>query len=84
MKLLSNKQIKQVILRIAANHIIAIDTLHRTSNLMSVQQYTDVTQHLTDNSIESARIVGGLKGISMLNKIVEKEMHTISSRYVNK
>lgn len=84
MKLLTNKQIKQAILRIATNHIIAVDTLHRISNKMSFQQYSDTVQHLTDNSIESARIIGGLKGINMLNKIVEKKICTMSSQYVKK
>lgn len=80
MKLLTNKQIKQAILRIAANHIIAVDALYRTSSLMSIQQYADAMQRLVDNSVESAKIVGGLKGINTLNEIVSNAMRTMSVR----
>lgn len=47
---------------------------------MSIQQYADAMQRLVDNPVESAKIVGGLKGINTLNEIVSNAMRTMSVR----
>lgn len=73
MKIIRDKQIKEVILRIAANHIIALDALKKDNN-MTVEQYADAVQHLTDNSVELAKLIGGLKGIAMLDGIVNRKI----------
>lgn len=72
MKLIKNKQIKEIILRTSANYIIALDALNKAhdKDILSVEQYADAVQHITDNSIEIASAIGGLKGIAMINDII--------------
>lgn len=72
MKIITNKQMQSIIELLAANQIITLDALNRASaaGAISVQCRTDSVEHLFDNSIEVARIIGGLKGIKLLNKIV--------------
>ena len=36
--------------------------------------YADAVQHLTDNSVELAKLIGGLKGIAMLDGIVNRKI----------
>ena len=79
MKIIRNKQIREAIFRIAANHIIALDTLNKANDkdVMTVEQYADAVQHITDNSVECAKLIGGLKGIAMLDGIVKRKMNDI-------
>ena len=79
MRIIRDKQIKEVILRIAANHIIALDTLNKANDkdVMTVEQYADAVHHITDNSVEIASAVGGLKGIAMINDIVNSKMNKL-------
>lgn len=72
MRIIRKKQIKGTILRTAANYIIALDALNKAhvNNILSVEQYTDAVQHITDNSVEIASAIGGLKGIAMINDII--------------
>lgn len=74
MKILSDKQVDKAINRIAANQIIAEDALKRAhqTDALSLGEFSDATSHLADNSIELASIIGGVKGISKLNEIVER------------
>lgn len=76
MRIIKNKQIKEIILRTAANHIVALDALNKAheKDAISVKQYADAVHHITDNSVEIASIVGGLKGIAMINEIVKTKM----------
>ena len=79
MKIIRDKQIKEVILRIAANYIIALDALNKAhdKDAMTVEQYADAVQHITDNSVECAKLIGGLKGIVMLDRIVKSKMNKL-------
>lgn len=79
MKIIRNKQIREAILRIAANHIIALDALNKAheKDAMTVAQYADTVQHITDNSVECAKLIGGLKGIVMLDRIVKSKMNKL-------
>ena len=72
MKLLSNKQVNNAINRIVANQLIVEDALKRAhhANALSLEEFSDASSHLADNSIELASIIGGLKGISKLNERV--------------
>lgn len=74
MKILSDKQVDKAIYRIAANQIIAEDALKRAhlTDALSLGEFSDATSHLADNSIELAGIIGGAKGVSRLNEIVER------------
>lgn len=74
MKILSNKQVNHIIGRIAANQLIAEDALNRAhrAGTLTLNEFSDATSHLADNSIELASIIGGIKGISKLNDIVER------------
>lgn len=74
MKILTNKQTNNSINRIAANQIIAEDALKRAhlAGTLTLNEFSDATSHLADNSIELASIIGGVKGISKLNEIVER------------
>lgn len=79
MRIIRNKQIRGTIFRIAANHIIALDTLNKAhdKDVMTVEQYADAVQHITDNSVECAKLIGGLKGIAMLDGIVKRKMNKL-------
>lgn len=74
MKILTDKQVNNAINRIAANQLIAEDALKRAhmADALSLKEFSDATSHLDDNSIELASIIGGLRGISMLNERVER------------
>ena len=76
MKLIKNKQIKETILRESANYIIALDALDKAldKHALSIEQYMDAVQHVTDNTVEIASAVGGLKGIAMMNEIVKSKL----------
>ena len=79
MRIIRNKQIREAIFRIAANYIIALDGLHKAheKDSMTIEQYADSVQHLTDNSVECAKLIGGLKGIAMLDGIVKRKMNKL-------
>lgn len=85
-KILRDKQTKEIILRTAANYLIAIDALNKAneSDMISVEQYADAMQHVTDNSIEIANMVGGLKGIIMINDIVKSKTNKLRLHYGTK
>lgn len=72
MRIIRKKQIKRTILRTAANYIIALDALNKAheNDILSVEQYADAVQHITDNSVEIASTIGGLKGIAMIHDII--------------
>lgn len=73
MKILTTKQVNNAINRIAANQLIAEDALKRAhmAGVLSLKEFDDSFSHLTDNSIELASIIGGVKGISKLNDKME-------------
>ena len=77
MKIIRNKQIREAIFRIAANYIIALDTLNKAhdKDAITVEQYADAVQHITANSVECAKLIDGLKGIAMLDGIVKSKMN---------
>ena len=79
MRIIKKKKIKEAILRTAANHIVALDALNKAheKDAISVKQYADAVQHITDNSVEIASAVGGLKGIAMINDIVNSKMNKL-------
>lgn len=72
MRIIRKKQIKETILRTAAIYIIALDALNKAheNDILSVEQYADAVQHITDNSVEIASAIGGLKGIAMIHDII--------------
>ena len=79
MRIIRNKQIREAIFRISANHIIALNALNEAhdKDAMTVEQYADAVQHITDNSVECAQLIGGLKGIVMLDRIVKSKMNKL-------
>ena len=74
MRIIRDKQIREAIFRIAANHIIALDTLNKANDkdVMTVEQYADAIQDLTDNTVNTASAIGGLKGLNLINEIIQK------------
>lgn len=76
MKIINNKTIRESIHRIAANYIIAKDALDKAHNAdkMSVKQYADAIQHLTNNTLNTASAIGGLKGLILINEIIQKKV----------
>lgn len=72
MRIIKNKTIRESINRIAANYIMAKDALDKAldTDKMSVKQYADAIQHLTDNTVNTASAIGGLKGLNLINEIV--------------
>ena len=75
MKVLRKKQQKEILMRIAANHIMArkiADKLHDTTE-MSCEEYFEYVEHLTDNTVKSSSLVGGLNGMMMVKSIIESK-----------
>lgn len=75
MKILTKKEQKEALMRIAANHIIAQDVanrLHDTTE-MSVEEYVRYIDKLIENTVHSARLIGGEAGMSMVRNIVESK-----------
>lgn len=76
MRIINNKTICESIYRIAENYIIAkyaLDKAH-DSDKMSVKQYADAIQYLTDNTVNIASAIGGLKGLNLINEIIQKKV----------
>ena len=76
MRIVRNKTIRESIYRIAANYIIAKDALDKApaADKMSVKQYADAIQYLTDNTVKTASAIGGLKGLNLINEIIKKKV----------
>ena len=76
MIIIKNKTIRESIYRIAANYIIAKDALDKAhdADKMSVKQYADAIQHLTDNTVNTVSAIGGLKGLELINEIIKKKV----------
>ena len=76
MRIIKNKTIRESIYRIAANYIIAKDALDKAhdADKMSIEQYNDAIQHLTDNTINTVSAIGGLKGLILINEIIKKKV----------
>lgn len=76
MRIIKDKKIHEAICRIAANHIIAQDALNKAhdSGKMPLEQWIDAVEHLADNTVEAATLIGGMKGLSMVNEIMNKRM----------
>lgn len=76
MRIIRNKTIRESIYCIAANYIIAKDALDKAhdADKMSVKQYAAAIQHLTDNSLNTASAIGGLKGLNLINEIIQKKV----------
>ncbi len=73
MRILSNKRIREIVAREAANYLIALDALLKAheNDSLTLGQYTGAVSHLTDNTAEVAKLAGGLKGLDMLNEIIK-------------
>ena len=76
MRIVRNKTIRESIYRIAENYIIAKDALDKAhdADRMSVKQYADAIQHLTDNTVDTVSAIGGLKGLILINEIIKKKV----------
>lgn len=79
MKILTSKQVNDALNRIAANYLITVDALEKANmaDEIDVRQFMDATEHLTDNSLELANIIGGTKGMLQLNSRVESYRHKL-------
>lgn len=76
MRIIKNKTVRESIYRIAGNYMIAKDALDKAhdANKISVEQYADAIQHLTDNTVNIASAIGGLKGLNLINEIIQKKV----------
>ena len=75
MKILRKKEQKEILMRIAANHIMAkkvIDKLHETDRIDS-DLYFDYVEHLISNTVDAANIVAGMSGIIMVKSIIDSK-----------
>lgn len=73
MKILTKKEQKAILMRIAANHIMAkkiIDKLHETDRIDS-DLYFDYVEHLISNTADAANIVAGMSGMIMVKSIID-------------
>ena len=76
MRILSNKRIREIVAREAANYLIALDALNKAHGKGSLTpgQYTVAVSHLSDNAANIAKLAGGLEGMNELDKIVKSKM----------
>lgn len=75
MKILRRKEQKEILMRIAANHIIAknaIDRLHNTTE-MSVEEYAHFVESLTDNTVRSASLIAGFYGLGFVEEALKSK-----------
>ena len=75
MKILRKKEQKEILMRIAANHIIAknaIDRLHKTTE-MSVGEYAHFVESLTDNTVKNATLVAGFYGLGFVEEALKSK-----------
>ena len=75
MKILRKKEQKEILMRIAANHIIAknaIDRLHNTTE-MSVEEYAHFVESLTDNTVRSASLIAGFYGLGFVEAALKSK-----------
>lgn len=75
MKILRKKEQKEILMRIAANHIIAknaIDRLHNTTE-MSVEEYAHFVESLTDNTVRSASLIAGFYGLGFVEQALKSK-----------
>ena len=70
MKIISNKKIINILNRVSANHVICADALSRAD--MSVENYSDAIEHLTDNTISIAISLYGESGMEYVSKVINK------------
>lgn len=70
MKIISDKKVIAILNRISANHIICIDALKKAD--MKAEEFTDSVNHLTDNTINAASFLYGMKGINHVNEIISR------------
>ena len=72
MKILNKKAQKEILLMLAANHIIAEDALRKVeSDKMSVDAYIDAKSHLIENTVRIASRVTGIEGMDTVRKMIE-------------
>lgn len=76
MRILRNKQVREIVARVAANYFIALDALHKAheNDSLTLGQYTVAVSHLTDNTANIAKLAGGLDGLIELDKIVKSKI----------
>ena len=75
MKLLRKKEQKEILMRIAANYIMAkkvIDKLHETDRIYS-DLYFNYVEHLISNTADVANLVAGVSGMIMVQGIVDSK-----------
>ena len=75
MKILTKKEQKAILMRIAANHIMAkkiIDKLHET-DLIDCDLYFDYVEHLISNTVDAANLVAGMSGMIMVKCVIDSK-----------
>lgn len=75
MKILTKKEQKEILMRIAANHFMAkkiIDKLHETDRIDS-DLYFDYVEHLISNTADVANLVAGMSGMIMVKCIIDSK-----------
>lgn len=76
MRILSNKKVKEIVAREAANYLIALDALDRAllNGLLTPTMHNNATEHLLNNTATIINLVGGLDNLKELDKIVKSKM----------
>ena len=70
MEIIRKKQIKDILNKVAANYLIGIDALKKAD--MEVKDFTDAVNHLSDNTIDIAKGLCGMKGVYFVNDFVKR------------
>jgi hypothetical protein len=75
MKILTKKEQKAILIRIAANHIMAkkiIDKLHEVDRIDS-DAYCDYVEHLISNTADAANLVAGMSGMIAVKCFIDSK-----------
>lgn len=76
MKLIKKKQQKEILLRLAANYIIAKDSLDKQvlKTEMSTEAYCDAVEHLISNTCDIASCVAGMDGVLTVKSMIDSKI----------
>jgi hypothetical protein len=70
MEIIRKKQIKSILNKVAANYLIGIDALKKAD--MEAKDFVDAENHLSDNTIDIAKSLDGMRGVNFVNDFVKR------------
>lgn len=71
MEIIREKQINGILNKVAANYLIGVD-VGDDEEYMEVKDFTDAVNHLSDNTIDIAKGLCGMKGVDFVNNFLKR------------